>query len=140
MPKTAPDLVVREHDRHACSLPARIAIGPASAGAVKPARSISGLGGAIEVRIVDFSRGGLGIASAVYLPPSCSLVLTLPGLETVGPVPLKVRRATMTDRRPTYYIGASFDHAAPGAGDAAARLIEALRTPDGAVPPEASLA
>ena len=139
MAKAAPDLVVREHERHICDVRAVFTLAPASAGAVRLAPSVTRGGGAVEARIVDFSRGGLGLASHVYLPPSCAVIVTLVGDDRVGPVLARVRRVTMTDRKPTYYLGLGFEQNPSGLA-VAARLIEVLRAPDGVVPPEASLA
>ncbi len=111
--QSGPDqLVVRQHQRLQCSLPAKVAIADSHAGAVVLARTASE-GGALKTTVVDCSRGGLGLQTHVLLPRSCIVIVQLrdpaPGGDP-SPIVLtcRVQRVTMTDRTPTFYLGLSF--------------------------------
>ena len=60
--------------------------------------------------MIDVSSGGVGLWTGVFFPKGCRLLLRLPGQEGLpeGGVLIRVQRVQMTDRRPTYYLGASF--------------------------------
>lgn len=130
------DLSVRQHERHACDVPVRIFVAGAGAEVVRLTRV--GAEGA-AARIVDYSKGGIGLRSPVYFPLTCNLRLRLTTPTGTIDVDLRVQRATMVDRTPAYYVGTSFDSATPGAAgaqqEAAARLLAALRAIPLARPP-----
>lgn len=109
----------------------RVAVAPISAEAVRLANA----GGAAKTRIVDWSEGGLGLSSDLYLPLTCALRLTFTPPGATGPVTLdtRVQRVAMSDRKPTYYVGTSFDSGNPEQQETVARLLTALRA-TGAAP------
>jgi hypothetical protein len=118
------DLSVRRHERYLCDLPAAVAIDGASQGAIHLSRAALGPAGMIEVRVVDISRGGFGLSSRIYLPPSCRLRvqvrLPTPAGEKTLVVRMRAHRVAMADRTPLYYIGAAFE----GQDAAQERLIQ----------------
>jgi hypothetical protein len=125
----AADLSVRQHERHLCDSPCRVAVAASCAEAVRLVRV--GLGGA-DARIVDYSQGGLGLRSTVYFPQTCQLRITvpIPGEAAVA-LDARVQRVAMLDRTPAYYIGTSFDHSTEAHREAALRALEMLRAAGG---------
>ncbi|MFN0132116.1 MAG: hypothetical protein ACKVW3_06250 [Phycisphaerales bacterium] len=116
------DLSVRRHDRRACDSPAWLSIAPDHASVVRFGRSMGDGSGLVGVRATDCSMGGIGLASPVFVPIGCAILLIL---ECSGPpIRLEVRRAAMTDRKPTYYIGTAFPESCDDA--ARAELVAAL--------------
>lgn len=105
----ARELTVRQHERHACDTAADVVLAPESADRVRLSRSAQGKGGGIPVSIIDFSRGGLGLRSTLFLPRLCRVRLRLTGDPAAEVVALTVRRVRMIERTPTYYLGVSFD-------------------------------
>ena len=126
------DLSVRQHERHACDVPVRIFASGSSAEVVRLTRV--GAEGA-AARIVDYSKGGIGLRSPVYFPLTCNIRLRLMTPAASVDVDLRVQRVTMVDRTPAYYVGTSFDSATPAQQDAVARLLAALRAIPLARPP-----
>lgn len=123
----ASDLAVRRHERYLCDLAARIAVeGPE----VRLARAALGAHGQVAARLVDVSRGGMSLSTGVYLPPSCLIAITvnLPGgAERTLLTRARVHRSAMTDRTPTYYIGAAYEGEDAARDAAVEQLIGALR-------------
>lgn len=114
MPEPIPELVVRQYQRHRCDLPAHISIEPEHAPLVRPAGAALDPAGLVRARVIDASLGGLGLRTGVFLPRTCRLRVRIP--DPAGGPPLLdalliVQRTALTDRAPTYYLGASF---APG--------------------------
>src|SRR5262245_53740215 len=134
------DLVVRRHERYGCDLAARALIAPEHAAAVRPARSVASGDGGIPVRVVDCSMGGFGLASTVFFPMTCRLIVTLtpPGASAPIVATLRVQRTQMSDRKPTYYIGGAFEDASPEALKAVGALLDALRASGAPLVPEKS--
>lgn len=129
MPDPMPqDLIVRQHERVPCDLPARIRLAPASVRIIRltPAASSTG---ELAARVVDLSRGGAGLSSAIYLPVRSSVVVVVhrPGGE---PIELngQIRRATMMDKRPHYYLGVEFADLTPNAERRIAALLAQVRS------------
>ncbi len=121
----ASDLAVRRHERYLCDLAARIAVeGPE----VRLARAALGAHGHLAARLVDVSRGGMSLSTGVYLPPSClvSITVALPGERTLV-TRARVHRSAMTDRRPSYYIGAAYEGEDAARDAAVEEFIRALR-------------
>jgi len=105
---------VRQHERRTCSVPVEAMVGSSSAGSLTLSRAAMGPSGGVELRIVDFSPGGLGLSGGVYFPRGCCLMVRLApeeGSEDGHPVEVtvRVRRARMSDRSPSYYLGVSFE-------------------------------
>lgn len=107
------DLSVRQHQRYQCNLAARVRLDSLDAMAVKLSPVASASADALDVRMTDASRGGLGLSSEVYLPPGCRLVVTVEVDGKPREYQTRVQRVRMTDRKPTYYIGTSFSGSSP---------------------------
>jgi hypothetical protein len=112
MSKVTNELVVRRHERIACALPAVVAIADDSRGAMRLSRSHTRPDGSIDVEVVDVAAGGMGLSSALFLPRGCGLSVEIKGAGgEVFSARVRVQRVLMSDRTPTYYIGASFEGA-----------------------------
>jgi len=122
------DLSVRQHERLACDLSARVAV--VAEGVVRLSRLAPGGGGEFDARIVDLSRGGVGLYSPVYLPPASTLTVRLAGGPGLPELECKgvVRRAVMVERAPTYYLGVSVDTRTPETAASLERAMDAVRT------------
>jgi PilZ domain len=99
-------MVVRGSKRVACDWPAQASIAPEQAGAIRFSRVVTGSAGALDVRLSDFSEGGLGLHSMVYFAPGIRLQVCIEG--EADPIPVRVQRSLMVDRSPRYYLGTSF--------------------------------
>lgn len=109
-------LVIRRSTRYDVVIPSRVCIAPAHAGLVKLSASSGVRDGWLDLDVVDFSSGGVGILSPVFLPRGCLLAIRLlsPGDAdaadlTLLEVVVRVQRVVMTDRRPAYLMGTAFE-------------------------------
>ena len=139
MSTQASELVVRRHDRYVCDLPAQIEVAPASAAAVRLSQSAVGANGRIAARVSDCSSGGLGLRSPVFLPLTALLVVTVTMPDATGgtlTATLRIQRATMTDRKPTFYIGGSFEGLKEPQVAGVAALLAALKASGAQLMPE----
>lgn len=107
-------IIFRKSARFDVSLPARVSVTEAHAGLVRFTASAGARQGWLPVDLVDFSAGGLGFLSGVFVPRRCILRIQIFGLERAGAEPLidgvcRAQRVVMTDRRPAYLVGASFE-------------------------------
>lgn len=107
-------LVVREHARQQCRIEATAAISPDSPTRLTLARTIGDGTGGFACWIVDFSDGGVGVESPVFLPRDAALQLSVkPSAERPGSEKLSltgtIRRSAMISRTPAYYLGVAFD-------------------------------
>ena len=72
-------------------------------------------------RLVDVSRGGVGISTALFVPRTCvgDLKIFFPDVIGRGKEKLAfqhrvvVRRSRLVDHAPTYLLGMAFDQATP---------------------------
>ncbi|HLO40609.1 MAG TPA: hypothetical protein VK176_06265 [Phycisphaerales bacterium] len=107
------ELVVRRTTRHDVSLRARVVPTQGHAAAIRLAQSVVPRGGMVEVDLLDFSGGGVGLMSMVFFPRRTCLRLVIQGLREGEPELLdavvRVQRVVMSDRRPAYMIGTSFE-------------------------------
>lgn len=126
MQQTSAELSVRQHERYACSLQCTVAVAPVSAERVRLARSVAGTNGTVQAKLSDCSQGGLGIHCATYFPGTCRLIARV--VDDRGAViveaHVRVARATMSDRTPTYYLGTVLEKTSEGSIE---RLLEAAR-------------
>jgi len=90
-----------------------------------------------EVFITDISKGGIGIASSVFIPRNLRLNVHVPQTEAGQDLTIRVvaRRCGLADHKPTYDVGLQFIDAsgsneqaliALAASDQAANAAEAL--------------
>lgn len=127
MPSGPEQLVVRQHERYLCRVAGKARVAEEMGERVVLASSAGDGAGGVQMTVVDCSRGGLGLETSVFFPRGCRLKLTVEGLLVEGPdhgmrpgeLAVRVQRATMTDRKPTYYLGLSF----VGEGDLHVSLI-----------------
>lgn len=126
MPPQPQDLMVRAHERRECDVPASVHVGEEDARRVTLTGAATGNDGGVPCRLVDYSEGGAGVRSGVFLPVGCAVTVEVGG-DSGGegePVRLRgvVRRAQMVDRAPSYYLGIAFSEPM---GEALARLRRA---------------
>lgn len=118
MSQTSDNLVVRQHERHACAFDVSLASRTENV-VLAQAVGVGGVRGAtvsLSAALVDLSLGGLGLQSEVYLPKRSQVLVRLELPERVveaGESPtlealVSVQRAVMSDRRPSYYLGTAF--------------------------------
>jgi hypothetical protein len=120
-------LAVRRHERYACALPARLTIAPASTQAVRPSRSVGDTDGAIPATLVDCSLGGLGLRSALFLPVACHIRVTFTIGDAAHAATVRIQRAVMSDRAPTYYLGTALDDSDTAGAVALRAALDALK-------------
>jgi hypothetical protein len=104
--------LVRRNERHDVALRGRFRISPEHAPIVKLSKASGARDGILETDIVDLSACGLGFLSPIFIPKHARITCQIaPGngvsdtFDTQG----VVRRVLMTDRRPMYLIGVTFD-------------------------------
>ena len=126
---TAQDLHVRRSSRHDVALPARIEIAEEHRSAVGLKRVGDAADGPLNCTLVDASVGGLGLVTDVLLPRRTVISVRVFGIDGVRQVldtTVRVQRVLMTDRRPGYLIGTSFERSGPEADRAIDAFFEAL--------------
>ena len=121
-------LIVRRSARHDVAMHARVAIAQEHASIVRLSAASGARDGWLDADVVDFSAGGVGFMTGVWLPRRCILRLQIIGPDDPKHVLLdtmtRVMRVTMTDRRPAYLIGTAFVQ--PMTSDAQAQMSEIL--------------
>ena len=122
------DLTVRRHERVLCDLEAVVAVAPECQASVKLSRGACRADGGVSARVVDCSRGGLGLQTKVFLPGTSVLTVcfALPGSNEEVRTKVRVQRVAMVDRGPTYYIGTSFEEEDQRCDLALGRMIQEL--------------
>lgn len=96
--------MVRGSKRSECSVAARLEIGESCRAQVEFADAT-----AIDVTVVDYSAGGLGVRLGQFLPQGCVVRVRVEDSSgEVVQVGGRVQRISMIDRVPTYYAGLSF--------------------------------
>ncbi len=91
---------------------AQVAVSSLHMPVVRLAPAAGAKDGWIEADAVDFSLGGVGLITQIFLPRHAVLRVRLlaPGEEqkVLFEGDAVVRRVIMTDRRPAYHVGTSF--------------------------------
>ncbi len=93
----------------------------------------TGATGGVETacEVIDWSAGGLGLRSSVFIPRLCQVMVrvSLGGMKGGAAVDFsgRVQRVTMLDRVPTYYLGLLLMGEGPEHERRLARLMEAAR-------------
>lgn len=135
MTAPAESLVVRQHERVSCALPAEVAVAPECAEGVSLSRSVGDAAGRVVATATDVSRGGMGLRCSTFFPRHTLLVVRLPENHAGGTGPweatVRVERVSMVDRGPTYYLGTSIPRTEEGARCVEALLKELSRPPKG---------
>jgi len=106
-------LIIRRNERHDLALPARFAVAPPHREMLRFASSVASRDGWVDCDLIDFSTGGLGVISDVFVPRMARLRIRVyrdeKREELVLEAPVRVQRAVMTDRRPAYLVGTAFE-------------------------------
>jgi hypothetical protein len=127
-------LLVRQFERVQCQLDAEVEPAPESRGQVRLARNVRDGNGRVKAVMTDCSGGGMGLRCPVFLPKHG--VLSVRVMDGKGGVlfegNLRVQRATMIGREPTYDIGGAFVEGAAGVAGRLGVLIDFARAQDGA--------
>lgn len=114
-----PPLIVRRNARHDVAIRGRICIAPEHAKNVSLAGASGVKDGWVDVDVVDFSTGGVGMISLVFLPRKTHVRMQVLGPDPESPALVElsgvVQRVCMTDRRPAYLIGTSVSELSPEA-------------------------
>lgn len=124
-------LIFRKSARFDLSLPSRIRVSEAHGRMVSLTASAGVKQGWLPVDVVDFSAGGLGLLSGVFVPRRCVLDVEIFTVENdrrqlVLSGVVRVQRVVMTDRRPAYLIGAAFESPSEEQVEQIERLLELL--------------
>lgn len=96
------------------SLPARVAIAEPHAGMIR-FTSFAGVRDSwLDVDLVDFSSKGVGFVTSVFIPRKSLLTIRILALgaepkRVLVEGQIRIQRVVMTDRRPGYLIGTSFE-------------------------------
>lgn len=123
------EFVVRRNQRHDVALRARISVQPERPGGVRLAAPSGVRDGWLECDAVDFGAGGVGFLTPVFLPRRTlirALVMSDPTTAPMLDAMLRVQRVVMTDRRPMYLLGTSFEKPTPQTHAQIAELLRAL--------------
>lgn len=106
-------LVVRKNVRHDVALNAAVRLTGDSADIVRLSPAANVPSGWLELDCVDLSLGGVGFATPVFFPRQTKLAVKLYSPTDKNKVILEcvcvVRRVIMTDGRPAYHLGTSYD-------------------------------
>jgi len=125
-----PQLIIRNSVRHDVSLRASISIGAQDGGVVRFSAASGDRDGWVDVDVIDFSSGGFGMMSGVFIPRKTVLAIRIFGLDANAPpiitCPVRVQRVCMTDRRPAYLIGTSLENPPPESIAQIDRVLAAL--------------
>jgi hypothetical protein len=129
------NLVVRQQERVQCALPVELRVAPEDVSRVALSSNAGAGGGLVRAKAVDGSLGGMGIETPVFFPKSCRLTLRIPMVEAgaesgaeavVIELAAQVKRVTMLNRTPIYYLGVLFLGKGPEVEAAKARLMEVV--------------
>jgi hypothetical protein len=106
------DLTARRTQRHDVALRVRLSLMPESSAQVRLTQASGVREGWIDADLVDLASGGAGLLSPVYLPRHALMTIRIAAEHALGKemdLNARVQRVIMTDRRPMYLIGTSFD-------------------------------
>ncbi|GMV27441.1 MAG: hypothetical protein AMXMBFR58_34720 [Phycisphaerae bacterium] len=107
------DLIVRRTARYDIALRAKAGPTQLHAAAIRLSATVAARNGLVDVDVLDFSGGGVGLLSMVFFPRRSCLRLVVQGFVDGEPdlldAVVRVQRVVMSDRRPAYIIGTSFE-------------------------------
>jgi hypothetical protein len=119
-------IIVRRSVRHDVALRAQMCVAPSCASLIRLSPGSGVKDGWLDIDAVDFSLGGIGLLSTVFLPRNAVVRVRLyaPGDsdEVVLECECMVRRVVMTDRRPMYHVGTSFHNLSEIASSSVERI------------------
>ncbi len=133
METAAEQLVVRQHERRACSVAATVRLAPEHTSVVALARSVGDGTGVVPVNIVDVSNGGTGLELSIFLPRGSRVLVSVRLADgTPIDVPSRVQRVTMVSREPKYYLGLSYAGEPAAKADTQGRLLAGIEAGEAA--------
>lgn len=125
-----PQVIVRNSVRHDLCLRGAVSVTTEGEGGVRFAAPAGVKDGWLDVDIVDIGTGGLGFISLVFIPRKTLLQVRVYGAGSESSLLLtvsaRVQRVCMTDRRPAYLMGCSFDNLTPESRAALDALLASL--------------
>lgn len=125
------ELAVRRSIRHDVVLSAKWSVAKEHEPAVKLSQAAS-RDGWVDCDVVDFGTGGAGLLTAVFVPRRALLLIRILAPGEGAPMltaRARVQRVVMTDRRPMYMLGTSFEEIDETARGEIDRLLERLLGP-----------
>lgn len=116
--------LVRADERRSCEVVARLSSAEESREQVEFSESQD-----LEVTIVDYSNGGLGVRSSRFVPQGCAVSVRVVSdrAPSAAECDGRVQRVMMMDRGPSYYLGLSFT----GEGGSSNAMLAAIRSASG---------
>lgn len=106
-------VIVRTAVRHDVCLRGAVSVVQESGQGVRLSAAAGATDGWIEVDVVDISAGGIGLISTVFFPRRTLLTLRVFSPQAEGveifAANARIQRVCMTDRRPAYMLGTSFE-------------------------------
>lgn len=133
MPEPIDHCSIRRNNRWDCDFAGLLRVEDVHREQVVFSRAVTEGEGRIPIRIIDCSKGGLGLRSPVYLPRGTRVIIgfSVPG-ETGHELHLRVQRGAMVERTPGYYLGTSVVTTADSA-EAMASLLALAERDQGSV-------
>lgn len=132
MQEARSNLSVRGHERHVCALPAVVRVSDDDREQLRLTGGAINKAGVTPVTVIDCSTGGIGLDTTVFFPKFARLEVVIEAdSETGRPdfrASVRVRRVTMLDHTPQYFVGTSFEDATTAESASLAALIEHLRS------------
>lgn len=124
---------VRQFVRHETRRAARLEVHPEHAQQFR----LNYSGAALDVAVVDISRGGLGLRCGFFIPRNMRLSVHVDARGDTGngasrtlKIRVIARRCTMVDHKPTYLVGLQYQDAAGLDEQELVRLIQASDAAD----------
>lgn len=112
-----PPVIVRRSVRFEVGLRAMLCVSAEHGAFVRLSQQAGIREGWIETDLVDFSAGGFGVMSQVFVPRKTMVTVRImrpaPENTLMAEVTGRVQRVFMTDRRPAYMVGISFEGLTP---------------------------
>lgn len=126
----SPPVIIRRSVRHDVSMRAAVRLAPEHAGTVRFTPAAGSNDGWLEANVVDFSTGGVGLMTTFFVPRRSVLLVRVFGSDASAPplveAPCRVQRVCMTDRRPAYLLGTSFESMANEAAEQVNAVLNVL--------------
>lgn len=125
-----PPVIIRHSARHDLVMRAEVSIAPGQRALLKFASAAGARDGWLDADVLDVSSGGLGLVIRLFIPRRAlarvRLFIDEAGKERVIECQVRVQRVIMTDRRPAYLLGTSFEGLTAAEIEGLDQLIERL--------------
>jgi hypothetical protein len=126
----SPPIIIRQSARYDIALRAHLAIAKPHASDVKFASAAGAKDGWIECDLIDISTGGVGLITRLFVPRRVLAKVRVFSDENCSSPVLectcRIQRVIMTDRRPAYLLGTSFEGMTPAETESLERLFTRL--------------